>query len=286
MTWLLVFAASATLSTVALHAFNPFRATRALDTAVLVVVSLLFGAIALIVTSWAMPGASAVLGVITAAPPILAIALLRQRRRLHWHVASVLSPYGRDSALASLRAHLAKGRPLRRVQDARRAAWVLADADRLEEAVALLEDVPLEEVAKRWVLERAYLRNDLCAYRLRLGDREGARAALDAIAPRPRSLRAVLATKDALLAAVGGEPDLALEILAKHPLPARSAHRATADTARAHALAAKGDLDGARALLRSRASADPKWLARAARPEGPATPIAAALAAERGTPYR
>ena len=286
MTPLLVFAASATLSTAALHALNPFRAARALDTAVLVAVSLLFGVIALSASYEANPATGAVLGVITVAPPIVAIALLRQRRRLYWHVAAVLEPYERDSALASLRAHLAKGRPLRRAQDARRAAWVLAEAGRLEDAVAVLDDVALEDVPKRWVLERAYLGNDLCAYRLRLGDLEGARAALDAIAARPRSLMAVLASKDALLAAVGGEPDLALSILEKHRLPARSAHRSTADTARAHALAAKGDVDGARALLRSRAGTDPKWLARASEPEGPATPIAAALAAEQTSPYR
>lgn len=282
----LVYLAVAALSVAAGFVLNPFRQTRAIDVVLLALASAFLGAVPL-ASVLLVDDATPIFAVATIGPPLFAAAVLWRRRRLHWQVRSVFDPRFGEQGLASLRAHLSKKRPLPHLQDARRAAWVLAHEGLLEDAVTVLADVPISEVSSRWAYERAVYGNDLAAYRIRLGDLDGARSAIASIAKRPRFAVPILATKEALLAALDGDPDEALAIVEGTTLPARSPHRATLEMARAHAQAAKGDADAAREILRGLAERDPEeWLARATTPSGPATPIATALAAEQAAPYR
>ncbi|MFK7988312.1 MAG: tetratricopeptide repeat protein [Sandaracinaceae bacterium] len=286
---LITFLIAAVASTLATALLNPFRHTRRLDAAVVAAVFALPGLAALIAGFVLADTVAnrAAQGLVALFPGIvLAVATLVQRRRLHWQVESVFHPRFSESRLASLQAHLAKKKMLPRTQDARRAAWVFGERAQFEVAEALLSALPLDTLPRVWRNERALVLNDLAAYRLRLGDLDGARHALSKADGIPGTLAGPLGTKRALLAAVEGDGDAALAILEGVKLPDTSPHHLTAHLATAHAQAERGDLDAARAALLRLIETDPDWLVRTSTPAGPATALAAALAAEKDAPYR
>lgn len=284
----LVFLVACASSVGASFALNPFPQSRRLDALVVGVIFALFGgASGIAALLWPEGAFGTLLYGLIAVLPGLAVAVLTvvQRRRLRWQVESVLDPRFGTEGLASLRAHLSKKKPLQQAQDARRAAWVLATKGRLEDAATVLADVPIDDVHARWTYERAVHRNDLASYQIRLGDTDAARATLAAIEDAPSSLASVLRSKRALLAALGGAGDEALQSLESITLPAGSPHHVVVRLARAHAQATRDEAE-AKQALRELAEIEPDWLARASTPEGPATSLATALAAERDAPYR
>lgn len=267
---------------------NPFPQSRRIDAFVVAVLFAACGSAAAI-AAWIWPEGmrGTLLYATTGILPgtVIAISTVVQRRRLRWQVDSVLDPRFGAEGLASLRAYLDKKKPLQRAQDARRAAWVLAMNGSFEDAATVLGDVPIDEVHQRWSFERAVHLNDLAAYRIRLGRTDEAREALDAVKTMPANLKPVIGAKRALLAALTGAPDEALSTLEKVTLPPRSPHHVVRLLARAHALATR-DEAGAKKALRELAAIEPDWLKRASTPDGPATALAAAVAAERDAPYR
>ena len=113
---------------------------------------------------------------------------------------------------------------------------------------------------------------------LALGDLEGATETLGSVdRPAEASVERWLRASEALLHAVQGGADQALAI-ANEAADADAALGASYDIVRAHALASKGDDEGAKAALRRvEAVAGMPGLVRAIRPVGPATELARAL---------
>lgn len=126
--------------------------------------------------------------------------------------------------------------------------------------------------------------NALMVARLGQGDVAGAKKAL-AEAPQKiedANQRRQLELLDALCASLTGDPDRALELLAAHPV---AGDPVLPHLARAHALAASGDLDGARVALRALHDAAGNYDA-AIDMQGPATHLAESLRAEVDSAYR
>jgi hypothetical protein len=146
---------------------------------------------------------------------------------------------------------------------------------------ALLERIPGDSLDSRL---RVLVAQALSTCQVRLGDLEGARETANAVS-RPVSDESVerwLRTLEALLDAVGGAPDEALNATeepvdeADDPSYAASRH-----LVRAHALAALGREDEARVELEAlRKGMGDRGLAQALAPEGPASPLARAMAAD------
>ena len=161
----------------------------------------------------------------------------------------------------------------------------LSEAARWDEAITLLESLDPERVGPGLRGTRAV---SLATCRLYTGDREGARAALDA-APRP--IHAEMAdaweVTEALLLALGGAPHEALARLDAHAVPADPRFARARAIARAHAQAALGDAVGARQTLESlRDTVGSAALARARALNGPASRIATTLLTGDDPPYR
>jgi hypothetical protein len=127
------------------------------------------------------------------------------------------------------------------------------------------------------------------AFRIRLGDRDGARALL-ARMPRPAErpdVEEYLCALDALITALDGDPRAALSG-ADRALTERlnPTSRAVWQATRAHALEATGSSHEARTVLRAlQAEHGDAVIKSVAAHDGPASPAATALLAEQG-PYR
>lgn len=168
------------------------------------------------------------------------------------------------------------------------AAAALAEAAEFAAAEQLLAKLELVRLGESDCVAAASTRT-VC--RLYAGDPEGAARELDSIPKTqgPETER-ILAVTRALVTVLRGDIAGALALLGPEPdderLLATALGRARA-TVRAHAFAARDELDQARATLRSlrRAHGDAA-LDRIVLLQGPASSLAAAMRAERDAPYR
>jgi hypothetical protein len=130
--------------------------------------------------------------------------------------------------------------------------------------------------------QRAVIQGNLALAHLSLGDIPAARTALArATFPAQPAFQAFRRAVDARIAAYDGRPDDALRLLANMPPGLRPGFQRDFDLTRAHALAAKNDRDGARALLHGRDD-----LRSIADGNGPAAALAAELLADAAQPFR
>jgi len=202
---------------------------------------------------------------------------LRGIMLLSWRLAS---PLTRDEVVERLRGRLASARrlgPESYAQLALVAAAPLSAVERWDEVLAALEGVTVESLP-RALSERVTQARSMA--QIARGDLEAATESLTRIErPAEPAVERWLRASEALLHAVQGGADQALTI-ANEERDADAALGASYDIVRAHALASKGDDEGAKAALRrvERVAGAP-GLQRAIRPVGPATDLARALLA-------
>jgi hypothetical protein len=283
---LLIFAAVSVVSIALAIAMHPFKRERWLDGFALGVVSLFFfGVVAAVDFAGYAFAAKLVACILGVGAPIVAINIVLRQRHLASIVRGITNPHFRDGSMRALSTYLAKLGPNARAQYARRAAGSLHERGFDEEAAAVLAALP---IGLLYGNERALAANDLCAYRLRLGDVAGARSALATASSAPKLYQDMLCCKEAVILALEGQADDALALATKlDGKRVHALHRANLALARAHAHAGRGAADEARAALTELARLAPKdWIVRASKPSGPATHLAAAIHAERVQPYR
>jgi len=200
---------------------------------------------------------------------------LRGVMLLSWRLGSSAT---RDDAAARLMKRLAAARTLgvvRYASVALIAAGPLSAVERWADVLTALEGLgtsPLpKELAERVAQARA-------TAQLAVGDLEGAAESLQSVdRPAEEGIERWLRATEALLHAVQGGADHALAI-ANEASDADAALGASYDVVRAHALASKGDDEGAKAMLRKvEGVAGVAGLLRAVKPVGPATGIARAM---------
>ena len=200
---------------------------------------------------------------------------LRGVMLLSWRLGS---PVMRDEAAEKLTKRLASARqlgPESYAPLALVASGPLSAIERWDDVLASLDGLlgsPLpKELHDRVAQARA-------TAQLALGDLEGATDSLASVErPAEESVERWLRATEALLHAVQGGADQALAI-ANEERGADAALGASYDIVRAHALASKGDEEGAKAALRNvEQVAGSAGLMRAVRPVGPATDIARAM---------
>lgn len=209
----------------------------------------------------------------------------------------------RDTAWSALRALLNRAKP--RDPNADHSGYAglvlviiapLTQANMWDEAEALLQELPPERIDAR---QRGLRAQALATCRLQREDTEGAREAIDHV-ERPAqdpSVEAWLRATDALLLAVEGEADRALEVLEQHAeeedggdgsqahadqATARALLQASERIVRAHAFASKNQPDRAREELEAvvQEVGEP-GLERALSPPGPASDLARDIQRER-----
>ena len=160
------------------------------------------------------------------------------------------------------------------------ASGPLSAVERWDDVVRSLAWLDFERLA---AVERARVAQAMATAQLALGDLEAATAWVTRV-ERPAAEAGVerwLGASEALLLAVQGNADEALR-RANEAHSGDDALGASYAIVRAHALASKGDDEGAEAELRAvQAIAGRAGLARAVRPVGPATDIARAMLTAR-----
>lgn len=211
------------------------------------------------------------------------LMLLSARRLRHLRGVMLLSwrlgsPATRDDAARRLMKRLASARKLGPEQYAPVAlvaSGPLSAVERWDDVLTALDGLagsPLPEaLAERVAQARA-------TAELAVGDLEGATASLKSVErPADEGVERWLRATEALLHAVQGGADQALTI-ANEEAAADAALGASYDIVRAHALASKGDEEGAKAALRKvEEVTGANGLQRAIRPVGPATDLARAM---------
>ena len=236
---------------------------------------------------------AASVGALAVIEPVLLVRA-RRARQIHHAVEALRDPEARDRNLALL-AELVGEPPsdFRYLNWSRIVAFVAAGASRAEladEALRWIERIDRARVDRVGVASRAQI---MAAAHIALGQRQRAREVIAEVprpVPGPLWERALTAL-ETLLAALEGSPDPErAEAMARAGLEAEPDPmlRQTWYAAHAHALAALGRRDDARAALVRLRELAPKErpLERVVRHRGPASPIAEALLAESGMPYR
>jgi len=255
-------------------------------------VSLLVGLVARgvdISPTWVAPGAGALAAVLVIGLSLEQLMPLRRVQRVAERMAREgTSAQARDELLHELRRQRPRSERQRRVHAVLVLSVVgaLAEARLWDEALLLLEELSDEGLTPSLVATRAA---SLATCRLYAGDREGARAALSTVmrpAPYPLTEQ-VLASSGALLEALEGDGQAALNILEEVTPPGEPRVERAVGVARAHALAALGDeLEARRVLTELRRDHGDGALIRVQSLSGPASPLAAALLNEAESPYR
>jgi tetratricopeptide (TPR) repeat protein len=212
--------------------------------------------------------------------------------RLQGALKGLFEPGRRDASLAKMMVELERRRgkatrsPGRYESYARTAlfAGTTLDAVGLTSiAIGVIEKI---EESRLSPSTRAMRAQNLGAFRIRSGDREGARTELARV-PRPVPdplYEEAIASLEVLLLALEGNPEEA-ELRARSALERSKSPPvlATWQSALAHALAAQGSRDEAMAILRQMHAAA---LGRVVRQHGAASTLAESLEAETDTPYR
>ncbi len=205
---------------------------------------------------------------------------LRGVMLLSWRLGSIVT---RDDAARRLMKRLASARKLGPVQYAPVAliaSGPLSAVERWDDVLTALDGLSGSPLPKALAERVAQARSTA---QLAVGDLEGASDSLQSIErPAEESVERWLRASEALLHAVQGGADQALKI-ANEAGDADAALGASYAIVRAHALASKGDAEGAKAALRQvEGVAGTTGLQRAVKPVGPATDIARAMLAAEG----
>lgn len=200
---------------------------------------------------------------------------LRGVMLLSWRLGSVVT---RDDAARRLMKRLASARKLGAEQYAPVAliaSGPLSAVERWDDVLTALEGLTSSPLPKPLAERVAQAR---ATAELAVGDLEGATESLSSVErPAEEAVERWLRAAEALLHAVQGGADQALKI-ANEESGADAALGASYEIVRAHALASKGDDEGAKAALRKvEGVAGATGLQRAVRPVGPATDIARAM---------
>jgi len=200
---------------------------------------------------------------------------LRGVMLLSWRLGSVAT---RDDAAERLMKRLRSARKLGATQYAPVAlvaAGPLSSVERWEDVLTALEGLTTSPLPKALAERVAQAR---ATAQLAVGDLEGATESLESVdRPAEEGIERWLRATEALLHAVQGGADQALKI-ANEASDADAALGASYEIVRAHALASKGDEEGAKAALRKvEGVAGAPGLQRAVKPVGPATDIARSM---------
>jgi hypothetical protein len=199
---------------------------------------------------------------------------LRGVMLLSWRLGSVAT---REDAVERLQKRLQAARklgPVGYAPIALLASGPLSAVERWDDVLAALDG--LGPSLPRALAER--VAQARATAQLAVGDLEGASESLGSVErPAEEAVERWLRATEALLHAVQGGADQALRI-ANEQSGADAALGASYDIVRAHALASKGDEEGARAALRKvEGVAGATGLQRAVKPVGPATDLARAM---------
>ncbi|MBO6935756.1 MAG: hypothetical protein JJ863_12300 [Deltaproteobacteria bacterium] len=200
---------------------------------------------------------------------------LRGVMLLSWRLGSIAT---RDDAAKRLVKRLASARKLGAIQYAPVAliaAGPLSAVERWDDVLTALDGLTTSPLPKALAERVAQAR---ATAQLAVGDLEGAAESLESVdRPAEEGIERWLRATEALLHAVQGGADQALAI-ANEASDADAALGASYEIVRAHALASKGDDEGAKACLRKVEDvAGATGLQRAVKPVGPATDIARAM---------
>jgi hypothetical protein len=194
----------------------------------------------------------------------------RRRRRLIAVLVRERSRTAADAVLAYANAE--RSAPVKN-----QAAVALLEAGFAKDAAAVLRTINGDSDGVR-----AIVAGNLAMALLQLGDLEAARAAVAGLAiPSQPQVRTWMRIVDARLLASEGRAAEAIAILDDLPATEDPRTLRVRDVTRAHALAARGDREGARALLAR--GDDLRTIADGA---GPAAAIAAELLADAAQPFR